>query len=78
MTATGGAQVRTRDNALDTARGVAHRRYSAMTAVPPRRTLTAPEYAARVVAILEEAVDDSVIERWRLNRVEIPKHERTE
>lgn len=78
MTATGNAQVRSSSNALDTARGMAHRRYSAMTADPPRRTLPPAEYAVRAVQILSEAVDDSVIDRWRLNRVEIRKHERTE
>lgn len=76
MTAYGGQQVRSRDNALDTARGIAHRRYLRNKANMP---VPSPhEHAVKVVGILAEVVDDSVIDRWRLNRVEIPKHERTQ
>lgn len=76
MTATGGTQVRSRANALDTARGVAHRRYLRVRtgmSVP-----TPAEHALKVVQILSEVVDDAVIDRWRINRVEIRKNERTE
>lgn len=39
---------------------------------------TPTEHAEKVVQILSEVVDDSVIDRWRVNRVEIRKHEPTQ